>query len=344
MKHELHLLSALPFACLILGRRGEVQHLNSAAEDLLQRSQKALSKQSVKDIFVASPPLLSLLDAVQARGANVRGPHIQIEVPNAEPRIVSVDVCPLDGDRCLLVMIPEAADTNFARADALKTRAGSLTAMAGMLAHEIKNPLAAISGAAQLMASSNETLANLIVSESNRITQLLDTMELFSSPDEVDVGPVNIHAVMGEVRQVAKHTFGSHVQFVEDYDPSLPLVQANAHVLHRVFLNLVKNACEAGGRGTQIRMKTRYQLSQRRRVTGERARVQLPLIASIVDNGPGINADMRDKIFDAFISTKDQGRGLGLAYVAGAVASLDGSVEVKSAPGQTEFQLRLPQA
>ena len=170
-------------------------------------------------------------------------------------------------------------------------------------------------------------------------------MELFSSPEDLEAVSVNIHESLGAVVRAARLSFGTHITFIEDFDPSLPDVWANPHVLHRVFMNLLKNACEAcGDRGGQVRLRTRYHVSERRRLWGGERRADLPIRVSFIDNGAGIAEDMKDKLFDAFISTKDQGRGLGLSYVAGAVASMEGDIDVVSRAGLTEFQLRLPQA
>ena len=339
------LLAALPLPCLILDADDRVDQLNPTAEDLLQRSENALKGQRLERVFDSSRGILTLLATARQRQARVREANVEVLVPNQVPRLVSVDLSPMGHGRWLLLLIPEAPETPFGRAHALKSRSGSLTAMAGMLAHEINNPLAAIRGAAQLMADHNPELVDLIVAETDRITQLLDTLEIFSSPEDLVLGPVNVHAVLGETCQLARHSFGQHVRFVEDYDPSLPLAHGNAAILHRIFLNLIKNACEACVHGqAQVRLKTRYEVAERRRVQGEGAKTHMPLVISLIDNGPGIAPEMQPKVFSAFISSKDQGRGLGLAYVAEALAALDGAIDLTTVPGRTEFQLRFLEA
>ncbi len=345
MNGSAELLASLPLPCLVLDADNRVEQLNSAAEDLLQRSENALQGQSLDLVLDNSRGILTRVATARRRQARVREAHVEVLVLSQVPRLVSVDLSPMEHGRWLLLLIPEAPETPFGCAHDLKSRSGSLTAMAGMLAHEINNPLAAIRGAAQLMADQNPELVDLIVAETDRITRLLDTLEIFSSPEDLVLEPVNVHAVLAETCRLARHSFGQHVRFVEDYDPSLPPAHANAAIMHRIFLNLIKNACEACVHGqAQVRLRTRYEVAERRRIHGDAAKTHLPLVISLIDNGPGIAPEMQPRIFNAFISSKDQGRGLGLAYVAEALAALDAAIDLRTVPGRTEFQLRFLKA
>ena len=345
---ECQVLLALPIPCLVIDAAGRVQFVNPSGEDMLQRSNSSLAGRQMTQVFPNDPGLAKLLDAARSRHGRVQNPGLELEGPDRQGQRVAAHLTPLNQGAWLLILIPQAQGDGGqeARAQALKTRATSLAAMAGMLAHEIKNPLAAIRGAAQLMAPHNQEMTELIVAETVRISKLLDTMELFSSPEDVDVGAVNLHETLDQVAKNARLSFGAEVRIIEDYDPSLPLVRANPHVLYRLFLNLMKNACEACQPNLgQVLVKTRFHLSPRRRVLeGRKHRADLPIEISFIDTGTGISADLRDKVFEAFVSTKEQGRGLGLAYVAAAVAAMDADVELRSLPGKTEFLLRLPQA
>ena len=341
-----HLLTAIPFPCFIFGTNNEIERVNPAAEVLFQRSEKALKNETIEHIFSNCPAVVDLFRTALTRHTRVREMNIEIRFRNHASSLVSVDLNPMENDRWLMLIISPAKEMQSIRTQGADSGAGSLTTMASMLAHEIKNPLAAIRGAAQLMTKHNPDLVELIVGETARITSLLDTMELFSSPEEVDLGPVNIHEILDEVCQLGVHSFGQHIHFLKDYDPSLPRAQGNAGILHRIFLNLIKNACEACLHGqAQIQLKTRYEFIHRRqRLDGERLKANIPLVISLIDNGPGIAPERHRHIFKAFFSTKDQGRGLGLAYVAEAVANLNGSIDLLSVPGRTEFRLRLPEA
>jgi two-component system nitrogen regulation sensor histidine kinase GlnL len=217
--------------------------------------------------------------------------------------------------------------------------------MAEMLAHEVKNPLSGIRGAAQLLetgvSEADRELCQLIQDEADRIRTLVDRMDMFSERP-VELVPVNIHQVLDHVRRVAQTGFASHLRIVEDYDPSLPPVWANRDLLVQIFLNLVKNAAEAvDPMGGEIVLATAYHHGVRIAVPGSRERVHLPLQVTVRDNGPGIPEAVRATLFEPFVTTKRGGQGLGLALVAKLVADHGGLIECDSRPGRTVFRLSL---
>jgi two-component system nitrogen regulation sensor histidine kinase GlnL len=221
--------------------------------------------------------------------------------------------------------------------------------MAAMLAHEVKNPLSGIRGAAQLLEQSagpgDRELTRLICDESDRICALVDRMEVFSDQRPLEREPVNIHEVLNRVRLVAQSGFARHVRFVEDYDPSLPAVHGNRDLLIQVFLNLVKNAAEAvSGQGGEIQITTAYQHGVRLAVAGSDSRVHLPLVVSIIDDGEGIPDELGQHLFDPFVTTKHNGTGLGLALVAKVIGDHGGVIEFESQPRRTVFRVCLPMA
>ncbi len=226
--------------------------------------------------------------------------------------------------------------------------ARSVAGMAAILAHEVKNPLSGIRGAAQLLENSvteaDRELAVLIREEADRIRALVDRMEMFGEKP-VDRGGVNIHRVLEHVRRLAQTGFAAHLRVTEQYDPSLPPVWANRDQLVQVFLNLVKNAAEAitdaQGEG-EITLITAYQPGMRVAAPGAGPRVNVPLVVTVRDNGPGIPTDVEKNLFDPFVSTKAGGSGLGLALVAKIVGDHGGLIEVDSRPGRTEFRIFLP--
>jgi two-component system nitrogen regulation sensor histidine kinase GlnL len=226
--------------------------------------------------------------------------------------------------------------------------ARSVIALAAMLAHEIKNPLSGIRGAAQLLEQSvgddDRSLTRLICDEADRIVKLVDRMEVFGDERPVEREPVNIHVVFDHVRRLAQSGFARHIRFVEDYDPSLPPVLANRDQLIQVFLNLVKNASEAIGDRSdgEIQLTTAFRPGVRLSLPGSKTRVSLPLEFCVRDNGPGVTEDLLPHLFDPFVTTKPTGSGLGLALAAKIIGDHGGIIECESQPRKTVFRVLMP--
>ena len=274
-----------------------------------------------------------------------------VDVTNGEraPVQCNLQIAPMhdNAEVILLVMSPRDIADRLGRAMHVKSAAKSAIGMAEMLAHEIKNPLAGISGAAQLIAmnlsAEDRELADLIVEETRRIVKLLEQVEQFGNIRPPDRRPVNIHDALDRARKSAVVGFAAHMQIIEDYDPSLPPTFADSDQLMQVFLNLIKNAAEAArGPGT-IRLHTFYDQSLRvRRKDGSFAR--LPLTVEVQDDGPGIPPDIAADIFEPFVSGRENGTGLGLALISKIISDHDGWISVDSAPGRTVFRVSLPVA
>jgi two-component system nitrogen regulation sensor histidine kinase GlnL len=215
-----------------------------------------------------------------------------------------------------------------------------------MLAHEIKNPLSGIRGAAQLLEQTvgddDRALTRLICEETDRIVRLVDRMDAFSDPSPLAREPVNIHEVLERARQVAQTGFGRHVRFIERYDPSLPPVPGQFDQLVQVFLNLIKNAVEAVAEDGEIILTTAYQRGVAIAVPGTSQRMNLPLMVAIQDNGEGIPDDLKDHLFDPFVTTKAEGSGLGLSLVAKIIGDHGGLIGFESEPRRTVFKISLP--
>jgi two-component system nitrogen regulation sensor histidine kinase GlnL len=228
-----------------------------------------------------------------------------------------------------------------------RNAARSVSAMSAMLAHEVKNPLSGIRGAAQLIeqqaTGGDRELTQLICDETDRICQLVDRMEVFSDQRPLERRPVNAHKVLERVRQIAKVGFANNIKIIEKYDPSLPFINGDHDQLVQIFLNLVKNAAEAIKHSSgEIILKTAYQHSVYFALPGNMTRTHLPLIITVQDNGTGIPVEVQDNLFDAFVTSKSNGSGLGLALVAKMIDDHGGVIEFESDPGKTLFRVILP--
>ena len=342
--------ASLPMPALLIDLAGTIREVNPAAELFLNASARSLTGQPAFDRLSIDAPMEEALARARANHSPLAINDVDVTSGDRPPVQCNIHVAPMqdNADIILLILSPREIADRLGRSLGVKSAAKSAIGMAEMLAHEIKNPLAGISGAAQLLSMGlspeDRELTDLIVEETRRVVKLLEQVEQFGNLRPPDRRAVNIHDALDRARKSALVGFGAHMTITEAYDPSLPPTWADPDQLMQVFLNLIKNASEAAGpKGGKIRLRTFYDLSLRvRRKDGSAA--ALPLNIEISDDGPGIPPDIAAEIFEPFVSGRENGTGLGLALVSKIISDHDGWISVDSVPGRTVFRLSLPLA
>ncbi|MBU2890917.1 two-component system sensor histidine kinase NtrB [Celeribacter halophilus] len=341
---------SLPMPAIMVDAENLINEVNSSAELFLNASARSLAGAPVFDRLAIDAPLEEAFGRVRRDSSPMFINNVDVSGGNAAPVQCNIQIAPLQGmeDWLILMMEPRQIADRLGRSHQVKTSARSAIGMAEMLAHEIKNPLAGITGAAQLLSMNlspeDLELTDLIVAESRRIVALLEQVEQFGNLRPPAKRAINIHDLLDRARKSAELSYGANMKFIEEFDPSLPPTFVDGDQILQVFLNLIKNASEAAGKeGGVIRLRTFYDLSLRlRRKDGTGA--ALPLQVEIVDDGPGLPAEIAADVFEPFVSGRENGTGLGLALVSKIISDHEGWISVDSTPGKTVFRLSLPVA
>ena len=344
-------LDAVTQPIIVVDAANMVVFANASSEAFFSASRSFLAREKLEKLVPLGSPVLALVEQVRADFSSVNEYRVDLSSPRIGPdRLVDVYASPvsdIENGVCILLRERTMAE-KIDRQMTHRAAARSVTGLASMLAHEIKNPLSGIRGAAQLLESvvpaEDRPLTKLIQVETDRIVSLVDRMEVFSDERPIERFPVNIHLVLNHVKAVARAGFASEIEFVEMFDPSLPLVTGNRDQLVQVFLNLIKNAAEACRDQTKrrITLSTAFKPGMSLSVPGSSVKLTLPLEFSVTDTGSGISGDFIPHMFDPFITTKTNGSGLGLALVAKIIGDHGGTIECDSQPGKTTFRILMP--
>lgn len=341
-------LEAFPYPVLVISAQDGISYVNSAAEQFFGAGANQLTRRSLGDLLPFGSPVISLVQEAREKLAAMSEYEVEIANPRLPHRSVNVTASPIvEHEANILLTLQE--NTIASAMDRQLTHRGaarSVTAMAAILAHEVKNPLSGIRGAAQLLEQNAEpddqALTRLICDETDRIVGIVERMEMFSDKP-IEREPINIHRVLERVRGVAESGFANGIKFSEEYDPSLPPVFGNFDQLVQVFLNLVKNAAEAiDPRAGEIVLSTAFRHGISVALPGTGTRLRLPIEVCVQDNGPGVPDDLLPYLFDPFVTSKPKGTGLGLALVAKLIRDHGGVVECVSSGKGTTFRVMLP--
>ena len=342
------ILQAMPSAVLVVGADDCIQWANPAAEVELERSLTDLCSKTITQVLGDDSTLHRAMALAQGRQQTIRIDQVSLPIRGHDKPYYG-DVFPLTGMGKVAIMLHPIQHQRgfFTQHTRTKGAMHSAIGLSDMLCHEIKNPLAGIAGAAQLLSATANTddreLTELIVDETRRINALLDQVEQIGNTPNAAFMAENIHTVLDRAVASAAVGFAGHIRFAKDYDPSLPLVPAQSDALVQVFLNLIKNAAEAQANAGTITLKTYYDASMR--MQGDDGTTHpLPINIEVADTGPGVPPDLLDMLFDPFVSGKRNGTGLGLALCSKIIGDHKGTIFVQSAPGNTVFRISLPMA
>lgn len=341
-------LDSLPHPIIILDNSNHFVWLNHAAETFFNSSLAIFSGTSAEDYFNPNSVLIKMINRARETTSSLSEHSLSISAPKLKDTTVNIQVAPFyQNNEFTIISLQKNSLEQIAKArNIFKGAALSMSKVTALLAHEIRNPLAGIRGAAELLepelVRENRELSKLIVTETDRIIKLLERIEKLSADRQLQLEEINIHEVLDYCLMVNSSSFGKHLIIKRDFDPSLPMIFADRDLLIQLFLNLFKNASEATSKNDSLTVKTSYAMSMPHSASDQYGLNQLPFQIDIIDTGSGISPELQGYVFEPFVSNKLNGSGLGLALVASVVSEHGGAIEVSSSEGETRFKINLP--
>lgn len=347
-EHPRYLLENLTTAVLLLQKNLQLTYMNPAAEMLLAASFTRFLQQPIQLLFQEPDSGLETLTQAAATGHPYTKREAQLQLHNGDSLIVDYTVSPiteLQTTQLILEIFPRDRQLRISREEDLVSKQETVRALVRGLAHEIKNPLGGIRGAAQLLeralsSADYRDYTQVIIQEADRLRNLVDRM---LGPRHLpSLEAVNIHEVLERVYTLAQAEFGEQVKLVRDYDPSLPEFEGDKEQLIQAVLNILRNSMQALLESGQCNGRILLQSRAKRQFTLGAERHRLVCQVKIIDNGPGIPENMLENIFYPMVSGRAEGTGLGLTIAQAALQKHQGLIECQSQPGRTEFILLLP--
>lgn len=349
MEFDINAYEALPLPIITSSLEGDIYFANSAAQDIFSISLKSMKRLGLFDLIKPSVAIKASIEKVRQSGLNINAGDIDFITPNLIEISTDIAISPYEKG-VILLFWPKTHAVELMERRSANEKDRSFGQIGRALAHEVKNPLAGIRGAAQLLMldanSEQKPLARLIIEETDRVHRLMDRVESLGLDEPVPLKSINIHTIIERVIQLAQNGFATNLNISREFDVSLPPVLGEQDRLTQILLNLAKNAAEAAnekGNDGRIIFATRYRHGHKI-INGNNEALSLPIEVSITDNGYGIATELRNLVFDPFVTTKSEGSGLGLALVRKMVAAHGGVVELDCQPGKTCFKVRLPMA
>ncbi len=339
-------LSSLPLAVVLLAPGQKLAAANPAAEQLLGQSFRRLEGRVLSDLLRFDEPRIAA--RLTESDAQLSARATEVTVPGFPPRQVDLTLAPvIDQPGWQLLTLIDIGGAEAMR-DAPSPGGGSVLRAPEILAHEIKNPLAGIRGAAQLLGRKLDgkdlALTNLIADEVDRIAKLIDQMQTLSSRTAAELAPCNLHEAVRRARAVIEAS-GKAPTIIEEFDPSLPQVLGNGDALVQVLINLLANAVDAsvGQSEPRVVVRTRFASGLQLHTGADGKALRLPIELRISDNGPGIDPALRDHVFEPFVTSKKSGQGLGLALVRRLLRDMSARInhDRDEAAGLTHFRVHL---